>query len=580
MSILLVAAGAMLASAQIQFVDATERLGLGAIAATRVVLADVNGDRRPDLIVGGRTIFLNLADEDGTPTFVRVAETGLPEIGPGDCVVFADLDGDGLADALVTRHVTRTTDLMLPMSWSKGRGDGSFEPPRTIEAELRTTSAVAVGDFNADGLLDVYLGNWYSAYGENVEAFANDLLIQRPRRGEDITFERVALPEDEARFNEEDDAAGRPTYGVMMLRSLAHDRHQPALLELNYGRRANRLWTVIDERFVDAAAATELAGDAITHGRYPPWLKERAKTDARFDRPDEKFFRSHGNTFDAAIGDVNADGSFDFFLAEITHGWAGESSDRSRFVLTSPGREGPTFWTDRNLNADRVPKDIGVLNWNQGDLFCELADFDHDGRLDLLISSGDYPDNQRLRAFRQQHDGSFVDVTDWSGIDHDGSQQIAIGDLDLDGDLDIVVGQSFNRYPEAKKAGREPRLKVYLNQAIERNSGNSLMLTLEGHSDLAIAGDALGAMVSVEADPDGSGTVVRQVRQLIGIGGHAGKQHAFELHFGIGRATRAERVVIEWNTLPPLRTVLSDVTMGRHHIRAIEHHGTNAEENP
>src|SRR5690606_6247248 len=144
-------------------------------------------------------------------------------------------------------------------------------------------------------------------------------------------------------------------------------------------------------------------------GRYPDWLKERAKTDPRFDRPDEKPFRSHGNTFDAAVGDIDNDGAFDLFLAEITHGWAGDSSDRSRFLVQSESDGMVRFAPDDRLSVDRVPGDPTIRNWNQGDLYAELADFDLDGRLDLLLASSDYPDDQRLRLWRQQDDppGSF-----------------------------------------------------------------------------------------------------------------------------------------------------------------------------
>src|SRR5690606_20894784 len=116
-----------------------------------------------------------------------------------------------------------------------------------------------------------------------------------------------------------DDLGARPTYGVMILR--LGDTGASQLLDLNYGRRANRLWesqTVrpqalrpFDRRlqhrlmltgWSDLAPLYGVDGDDIRHGRYPDWLKERAKTDPRFDRPDEKPFRSHGNTFDAAVG--------------------------------------------------------------------------------------------------------------------------------------------------------------------------------------------------------------------------------------------------------------------------------------
>jgi len=267
-------------------------------------------------------------------------------------------------------------------------------------------------------------------------------------------FGRVKQSEDHYPFDEDGDPAGRPTYGAMIV--------PWGILELNYGRRANRLWKVAQMSFDpfaplkhgqasyfggNVASVSLVDGDEDRSGEYPEWLKERGKTDARFDRPNEKPYRSHGNTFDAAIGDIDNDGDLDLFVTEIRHGWAGDSSDKSRFLVNRGDRDTsiPAFDSSPKLSVDRIPADPTVRNWNQGDLFAELVDFDQDGRLDLLLSSGDYPDNQRLRVYRQQDDGRVVDVMAWSGLENEGSQQISLADVDLDGDMDVMVGQSFNR---------------------------------------------------------------------------------------------------------------------------------------
>jgi hypothetical protein len=78
---------------------------------------------------------------------------------------------------------------------------------------------------------------------------------------------------------------------------------------------------------------------------------------------------------------------------------------------------------------------------------CALFDYDNDGDLDAYLVNGNWdlasaahdvrPVNQ---LFRQDADGSFVDVTDASGLGDGGyGMGVAVGDIDNDGDLDVYV---------------------------------------------------------------------------------------------------------------------------------------------
>jgi hypothetical protein len=591
---------------QLAFVDATAPAGLANLSATRLALADLNHDGRPDAIIRQSQpgepdryrIFRNEPAEMGPDgprgvRFVEIENHNLPIPRAGDCLVFADLDNDGWRDALFVRYLDINADNFTPppppvrTCWLPGRGDGTFGDPILIEVASPATSAcVAIGDLDMDGTLDIAIGNWYTKYGASNEAFPNTYLRGRIADGR-LTYEPWDLGIERPGFNDETDDGGRPTYGIVIAQVFPTPR--PQILELNYGRRWNRLLSADRPGLTTSAPYADLApshgfdGDAIRHGRYPEWLRERARTDPRFDRADEKPFRANGNTFDAAVGDIDNDGDFDIFLAEITHGWAGESSDRSRFLInrTDKAKVDATFGgfeSPPHSSVDRLPRDPTVVNWNQGDLFAELADFDHDGRLDLLLSSGDYPDTQRLRLFRQQEDGSFRDITDWVGLNNEGSAQIAIGDVDLDGDLDILVGQSFNRLSPAQIGGRVPTVKLYLNQTVERRASmnpgrgpGSITLLLRGDPSQGTSADALNAVIHITAQPHDTPTTaaLTLTRQLLGPGGHAGKQGEFLIHAGIGDAASAE-VHITWpGSGAP--TTTHTILPGRHEIRLPEH---------
>ncbi|MHC4416931.1 MAG: CRTAC1 family protein, partial [Planctomycetota bacterium] len=555
-----------------RFIDVTDEVGLGAevvgTAISRCCFADLDGDGWADAVVDRHRVFRNVTDETGASRigrrFVEVPDCGLSPPQRGDIAVFADIDNDGRLDAVVTRYVDlhnkSWTDDRSRTAWQAGRGDGTFGEARPIAAPPATTSAVAVGDANQDGRLDLWLGNWYLNYGETLAAYPNDLLTQQ-RAG----WKNRWLPRGEReRFavDEDTDRGGRPTYGTMIAQ--LDEAGRPELLELNYGRRWNRLyrWTVSPDTlptamWTDIAPQAGLDGDDNRHGRYPEWLKERAKEEPRFDREDEKPFRANGNTFDCAVGDIDGDGDFDLFLSEITHAWAGDSSDPSRFLLNRLAETGRLeFEYEPRLSVDRVPPEGN--KWNQGDLFCALADMDNDGRLDLLLSSGDYPDDQRLRFYRQA-EGTLADVTAEVGLDHDGSQQLSLADVDGDGDLDILVGQTFFRYTDQMKAGREPRLRLFVNETPAGHHG--LTLRLEGDLQRHTNRDALGTIVKATV-----GGVTMQ-RQLAGIGGHSGKQHDFVVHFGLGAAQRVEALAITWPDAVRTTQEFGDAAAGRYTLR-------------
>jgi hypothetical protein len=585
----LCAAGAADAPAEpARFVDVTEAVGLGADVipetVSRLCLADVNDDGWPDAIIDRHRVFLNAAD-DASPIgrrFVGVPaeETGLREPERSTVTVFADLDNDGLLDALVGEYIDSNNESWQDhgrrTSMQRGLGGGRFAPPELItNARRATLTSMAVGDVDLDGQPDLWLGYWYVQYGASLSGYRNELLIQIPgsqEAGAHQSWRPYRLPhprqysnepvDDSEPVDEELDEAGRPTYGVMIANLDGKGRGE--LIELNYGRRWNRLYQWHPARpgspgleWSNRGPISKFDGDAVRHGKYPQWAVDRMKERRDIDLEDEKPFRANGNTFDCAVDDIDNDGDFDVLLAEITHGWAGESSDRSRVLLNQFAQDAVVrFTTDEKLNLERIPPDKD--NWNQGDLFCALADLDHNGRLDIIISSGDYPDDQRLRVFLQRADGTIRDATEALGIDHDGSQQLSLGDVDGDGDLDILTGQTFFRYSAEQKAGRSPHPKLLINEATAGRK--SITLRLEGDGE-SVNRDALGTVVRATL-PDG----VTMSRQLTGVGGHAGKQMDFIIHFGLGDADRISELIVQWPAANRAEQRFNDVAAGRYRL--------------
>ena len=405
------------------FVNVAPASGLDGLDAREVVMVDLDGDGWLDLVLDDRWFLRSCR---GGAWFQGLEGVGLdrPEVemvtltpdGDPDCLsarveglrprylYFADVDEDGDTDALwgvrsTWEHFDGEKFVAVPEAdhgirsrvyLNDGTGRFTRGPESAYTVDAGPAMALAICDVDRDGDLDLFEGREYRTYGVL----------------EDCGIDRLWLGDGTGRFTDATTPAGlltspvpggpdssRPTYGVTHA-DLDGDGDQD-LLALSYGRQWNRQWlNQGDGTFVDIGDLTTFDGDEIRHGHYPEWVRARG-------REDEQPFRSNGNTFDCAVGDVNGDLALDLLLGEIAHGWAGDSSDRSSLLVQ---REGG--FERRPLHrflSPRLRRDPD--RWNEGDLRVAMGDFDNDGRLDLLVASGDYPDGQFLRIYRQPRAG-------------------------------------------------------------------------------------------------------------------------------------------------------------------------------
>jgi hypothetical protein len=118
--------------------------------ARSLVVGDFNGDGRVDIVAGGYksvTVLLNI----GGQTFWSAQTYSFPyTAGGGVSVAVADFNGDGKPDIVATEYYDSTVNVLL----NKGDGTGTFGAPRVYAVGGFATS-VAVGDFNGDGKPDL-----------------------------------------------------------------------------------------------------------------------------------------------------------------------------------------------------------------------------------------------------------------------------------------------------------------------------------------------------------------------------------------------------------------------------------------
>ena len=123
-----------------------------------LAVGDFNGDNKLDLAVtnpSSDTISVLLGNGDGTFAVPAPYSTGNPQDHPV-AVTALDVNGDGKLDLAVTNLNGKTVAIL------KGNGNGTFQTKLTFP----TTSgayigpdAIATGDFNADGIVDLAITN-------------------------------------------------------------------------------------------------------------------------------------------------------------------------------------------------------------------------------------------------------------------------------------------------------------------------------------------------------------------------------------------------------------------------------------
>ncbi len=166
---------------------------------------------------------------------------------------------------------------------------------------------------------------------------------------------------------------------------------------------------------------------------------------------------------------------------------------------------------------------------------CGFFDFDNDGWPDLLLVNGHaFPEVDRLKLdihykerailYRNDH-GKFVDISEASGpgiTAQHSSRGAAFADYDNDGAVEVLVNNQ----------NEPPSL---LRQTVQ-NANHWTILKLQG---VKANRSAIGARVKITA---GALTQTDEVRS----GGSYLSQSDLRLHFGLGAATKIDRIEITW----------------------------------
>ncbi len=497
------------------FRDVTEAAGVAGTRAwsTGVSLVDVNGDGRLDIYVTNsgdisgddrkNELFINQGtSEDGVPQFEEQAEAyGLAHPGHSTHASFFDYDRDGDLDMyLLNNAFTPISEFDLRNNQRDQRdslgGDKLFENRGgefvdvTKEAGLYSSEigfglGVTVGDFNRDGWPDLYVSN---------DFFERDYLYVNEQDG---TF-REALP---AQMRHSSLSSMGSDVG-----DLNNDGWPDLFVTDMLPERDDRLKTTTT--FKPWGEYQNMVGNGYYHQLMRNTLQLNNGNGTFSDVAPIAGVDATDWSWGALIADFDLDGHKDIFV------------------------------------ANGVYKDVTNQDFLQELMTQETARrMKERGRAEFLNLIEDIPSNRISNyAFRNALGADsttgpvFRDAAaEWGLNTPSFSNGAAYGDLDNDGDLDLVVNnlnmESF----------------VYRNEASRHRDHQSLQLALQGEGDNSFG---VGAQVTVET---GSTTIYKEQMPVRGFQSTVGHR----LTIGVGTADTLDRVTVAW---PDGRTQrLSDV---------------------
>jgi hypothetical protein len=430
---------------------------------------------------------------EGGGKFTEVAEkAGVSDIGWGMGAAVGDYNNDGFEDLYVT--------CLGPDYLFKNNGNGTFTDvtAKAGVSDPRWSTGASFVDYDRDGDLDLFVTNYVDfdvnnlpEFGKGKQCQYKSIPVQCGPRGLKGAGDSLYRNNSDGTFTDVSKAAGVTDpdgyYGLGIITS------------------------DFDE---DGWIDVYVANDSTPNFHY------RNKGDGTFEEIGFSAATavnengSEQGSMGVTVGDYDHDGKLDLFVTNF--------ADEYNTLYHNNGKNS---FTDLSFAAKVAAVSLPYVGWGT-----KFFDYDNDGWVDLLIANGHvYPQlpgyRQRRLLFNNNRDGTFTEVSAQFGgvlIENRVSRGVAFGDIDNDGDIDLIIADLDGPPQLLRNDGA--------------NANNSIIIKTVGVKSNR---SGIGARVKVVS---GDLAQVDEVRS----GDSYISQSDLRLHFGLQKRTKVDSIQVLW----------------------------------